>query len=149
MFDSIGFDRSTTPDSIVVSETKAWPTSGTSCPARVARWSIDYTNRELVSSSGKATAIQARETTICFMQGAVSYNGTWYLTAVTIGNNHYGSDMYAWRPGQYTHRYSNSLIHGTNDLSYDPLTDLIWTESETPTNGTDRFVYSVRRTAFP
>ncbi|HET8615553.1 MAG TPA: hypothetical protein VFL94_08525 [Actinomycetales bacterium] len=147
MFDSIGFDRSTSPDSIVVSETRSFDTTA---GAHVVRWPIDYTNRELVSRAGKATATQARLSTVRYLQGAVSYNGTWYLTAATIANaDHYGSDMYSWRPDEYTHRYTNTLIHGTNDLSYDPLTDLIWTEAETPTNGTDRFVYSVRRTAFP
>ncbi|GLB42434.1 hypothetical protein LshimejAT787_1104490 [Lyophyllum shimeji] len=135
----ISLDRTTTPDSIVVGEYAA----DTTVPApRFLRFSIDYTNRLLTTTSGVATATWAYEVDILRMQGATSINGKFYISrsngATTRG------DLVTWVPGNAAVIHS-ALAPGCEDVSYNHNADELWTLSEHP--GSRNF-YAVKASAF-
>ncbi|HYO31700.1 MAG TPA: hypothetical protein VES21_02550 [Nocardioidaceae bacterium] len=71
-------------------------------------------------------------------QGAVAVSGAWYL-AISRGRFRRGT-MEVRTQGSDSRRHVSSLVIGCEDLSYDPVRDLLWGLSEYPGR---RFVYAI------
>ncbi|KAG0136916.1 hypothetical protein HOY82DRAFT_548410 [Tuber indicum] len=124
-FSFVSLDRTTTPDSLLVGEYQ--PASDTG-PRRFIRWSIDYTNRQLITdSAGVATATWAYEVNIDRMQGVNSVNGKFYISRSNGGSN---GDLITWVPGNTAKIAANAVPEGPEDLSYDKTTGLMYTVTE-------------------
>ncbi|KAG6842940.1 hypothetical protein H0H87_009093, partial [Tephrocybe sp. NHM501043] len=136
----IALDRTTTPDSIVVGEYAADDTVPAS---RLVRFSIDYTTRELTATSNVATATWAYEVDILRMQGAVSINGTFYISRSNGASTN--GDLITWVPGNTVTIHSGALYIGCEDLSYNRDANELWTLSEHPGK---RFFYAVKADAY-
>ncbi|PWW73263.1 hypothetical protein C7212DRAFT_359401 [Tuber magnatum] len=124
-FSFVSLDRTTTPDSLVVGEYQ--PASFTG-PRRFVRWSIDYTNRQLITNSaGVATATWAYQVNIDRMQGANSVNGKFYISRSNGGSN---GDIISWVPGNLANIAGGALPEGPEDMSYDKTTGTMYTLTE-------------------
>lgn len=138
-FSFVSLDRSTAPDSLLVGE-YANPGTG----SRLVRWGIDYTNRELVYTSGTdATASWAYRVDVTSMQGALSRDGRYYLSTSDGSGNE--GDLGIWTPGGSVSMRNDTLPIGPEDLSYRPSTDELWTATEYAGN---RMAISVKAGAF-
>lgn len=125
-FSFVSLDRSTTPDSLLIGE-YANPGAGT----RLARWSINSADRELVYAAGSttlATATWAYQVDVTSMQGALSVGGRYFLST-SDGEANEG-DLATWRPGGSVVMNYDSLPIGPEDLTYRSSTDELWTVTE-------------------
>jgi hypothetical protein len=122
----VSLDRSTSPDSLLIGEYDA-----AGAGARLVRFNIDYTNRELLYDSGSstvATADWAYRVDVVSMQGALSLNGKYYLSTSDGSGNE--GDLGTWRPGSAVTMHYDTLPIGPEDLSYRTNTDELWTVTE-------------------
>ncbi|KAG6888989.1 hypothetical protein C0992_006865, partial [Termitomyces sp. T32_za158] len=136
----IALDRTTTPDSIVVGEYAA---DNTVPAPRLVRFSIDYTTRLLFTTNGVATATWAYQVDILRMQGALSINGTFYISRSNGASTN--GDLFTWIPGNTATKYTGALEIGCEDLTYNRNADELWTLSE---HAGKRYFYALKATAF-
>ncbi|RPA98389.1 hypothetical protein L873DRAFT_1808387, partial [Choiromyces venosus 120613-1] len=128
-FSFISLDCTTTPDSLMVGE---YQTALGPEPRRFVRWSIDYTNRQLVTdSAGIATATWAYQVNIDRMQGVNSINGKFYISR---SNGGFNGHLITWVPGNLAKITGGAVPEGPEDLSYDKTSRLMYTFTE-PVNG--------------
>lgn len=88
-FASLSLDRSG-PKRIVANE---WFSSGGTEPARLFRYDLAPVTNDMplaVNGSGKATAADAYETKAVGVQGALSYQNTWYVPSARGGPGQHG-----------------------------------------------------------
>ncbi|RPA98383.1 hypothetical protein L873DRAFT_1687910 [Choiromyces venosus 120613-1] len=140
-FSFVSLDRTTTPDSLLIGE---YQTASDPEPRRFVRWSIDYTNRQLVTdSAGVATATWAYQVNIDRMQGVNSINGKFYISRSNGGSN---GDLITWVPGNLAKIAAGAAPEGPEDLSYDKTSGLMYTVTE-PVNG--RYILPFDPTVLP
>ncbi|NDK22952.1 hypothetical protein FSY75_00345 [Streptomyces sp. TR1341] len=134
-YTTIGLDRASTPDSLVVSEYSLSGTvdytdgafngtgPGTTTP-KVVRWNLDYTDRQIASltASEAVTVAQSK------IQGVVSRNSTHYL-ATSAGPATKGS-LRTFTSGASTAGAVCDLAIGCEDLSYHSSGASGWSYSE-------------------
>lgn len=137
----ISLDRSSTPDSIIVGEFNEQPfTLGSE---RIIRIAIDSRTRFLGNKfqdpiySTEVDAEEAYQTRIGQVQGATAIHGQFLLSSSTgavtgLLSGWYGT-LYALTPGeQLTMAYVGHLPVGTEDFSFWPARDQLWTLAEHP-----------------
>lgn len=129
----VGLDRSGT-DTIVVAEYADDVPDGAAKGTRIFRWKLDYTTRLLAATSGVATASYAARVDIDQMQGATSYDGTYYISRSNYDNP---GNLITWQPGSLIHE-NNAPPH-TEDVSYDQTYGRVWSLTEEPG---ERWVFS-------
>ncbi|RSM69844.1 hypothetical protein DMH04_45695 [Kibdelosporangium aridum] len=140
-FSAISLDRSTTPDSVLVTE---YDEVGDG--SRLFRWNINYETRELSDT----TADWAYQVNIRAMQGAAAIKGgdgpdkSWYYITRSNGRDKRG-DLLVWQPGKLASIYEGTWMMGPEDMTYRPSTDEMWTVNEYPN---DRYVMSVTADRF-
>ncbi|MDR3080087.1 MAG: hypothetical protein LBV60_04030, partial [Streptomyces sp.] len=134
-YSTIGLDRASTPDSLVVSEYSLSGTvdytdgayngtgPGTTTP-KVVRWNLDYTNRQPAS----LTAFEAVTVAQQKIQGVVSRNSKHYLST-SAGPSTKGS-LRTFTSGASTTTNVCSLAIGCEDLSYHSSGASVWSYSE-------------------
>ncbi|QFZ23101.1 hypothetical protein [Saccharothrix syringae] len=129
-FSAIALDRSTTPDSVIVTEY-----SEIGDGSRLFRWDINADNRELFAANGVATASWAYQVNIISMQGAAAVDGgngpdnaTYYITR-SKGESTRG-DLLVWKPGNLAKMYPGMWPIGPEDMAYRKSTDEMWTVTE-------------------
>ncbi|KAG6872261.1 hypothetical protein C0995_011472 [Termitomyces sp. Mi166 len=88
---------------------------------RLVRFPIDYTTRLLFATNGVATATWAYQIDILRMQGALSINGTFYISRSNGASTN--GDLFKWVPGNTTTKYTGALEIGCEDLSYNRNAD--------------------------
>ncbi|MEU1800594.1 hypothetical protein [Streptomyces sp. NPDC019937] len=89
-FASISLDRSSTPNRLVANE---WFSSGGTEPARLFRYDLAPVTNDMplaVSGAKKAAAADAYETKAVGVQGALSYQNTWYVPSARGGPGQHG-----------------------------------------------------------
>jgi hypothetical protein len=141
---SVSLDRSSTPDSVIVTEYQSKTSIDGGKQVRTIRVPIDYRDRYLKpASDGIIKATEAYRIDLESVQGSAAINGKFYYSQ--SDGNDYSSpssagDLHTWvaPSGSFT-RYGNALTVGPEDLSYDPIRDQMWTVSEHPDH---RWVYS-------
>ncbi|MFI6034157.1 hypothetical protein ACIBBD_08310 [Streptomyces sp. NPDC051315] len=154
-YTTIGLDRASTPDSLVVSEYSTAGTvsytdgafTGTGEPStatpKVVRWNLDHTTRHLASPTAtEAVSVAQRK-----IQGVVSRNGRHYLS-VSNGPSGTGA-LRTFTSGADTATTVGDLAVGCEDLSYHSSgasgwaygESVIWNVSEYAGR---RWVYAVR-----
>ncbi|MFF8968949.1 hypothetical protein [Streptomyces sp. NPDC014995] len=154
-YTTIGLDRASTPDSLVISEYSTSGTvsytdgafNGTGAPStatpKVVRWNLDYTTRHPAS----LTATEAVSVAQQKIQGVVSRNGRHYLS-VSNGPSGTGA-LRTFTSGAATASTVCDLAVGCEDLSYHSSgasgwaygESVIWNVSE---YAGKRYVYAVR-----
>jgi len=136
-FSFLSLDPSTTPYHLVVGEY-----GRRDATTRLARFALDgTTGLPRTDRSGLARPVDL-DVGVEQMQGAVTVGGRHYLST-SNGRRRRGS-LWTGRPGAWE-RHPRSLPIGPEDLSYDPLTDRLWSVSEYPGR---RFVYTLDRSRF-
>ncbi|BDD55113.1 hypothetical protein MPDQ_000682 [Monascus purpureus] len=124
----VSLDRSTTPDSLLIGE---YATTDVDTPIRLVRYSLDYTTRELKTSSGVATSTFAHCVDILRMQGGFSMNSTYYLDRSNGKST--GGDLFTWKVGEDTpSEQTSNFLPGPEDLSYNPSRGEYYTVNEHP-----------------
>jgi hypothetical protein len=144
-FSSIALDRSATPDALITGEY-----CGSGDVGRVAHWPLDGETGRLLPDRGDGLvhASAAYRLARNQIQGAVSYDGTWYLSRST-GRDDDGN----WRPGelivarpdaQRTLQATETRKAGVGpeDLSFWPARNELWTVTE---HAGQRMLYGVPR----
>ncbi|WP_083753961.1 hypothetical protein [Actinosynnema sp. ALI-1.44] len=140
-FSAISLDRSTSPDSMLVTE---WDPAGDG--TRLFRWDVNYETREL----SDVTADWAYQVNIKSMQGAAAIKGgdgpdkSWYYISRSTGDDSRG-DLIVWQPGKLANIYQGEWPIGPEDMAYRPSTDEMWTVAEYANN---RYVMSVTADRF-
>ncbi|MEU0008029.1 hypothetical protein ABZ079_28135 [Streptomyces sp. NPDC006314] len=134
-YTTIGLDRTSTPDSLVVSEysksgavdytdgTFNGTAPGTTTP-KVVRWNLDYTNRQLASLTASEAVTVAQEK----IQGVVSHNSKYYLST-SAGPSTKGS-LRTVNSGASTATTVCDLAIGCEDLSFHSSGASGWAYSE-------------------
>ncbi|MFI5976208.1 hypothetical protein [Streptomyces sp. NPDC051452] len=134
-YTAVGLDRTSTPDSLVVSEysksgavdytdgTFNGTGPGTTTP-KVVRWNLDYTNRQLASLTASEAVTVAQEK----IQGVVSCNSKHYLAA-SDGPSTKGS-LRTFTSGASTATTVCDLAVGCEDLSFHSSGASGWAYSE-------------------
>ncbi|WP_369170559.1 hypothetical protein AB5J49_23345 [Streptomyces sp. R28] len=153
-YTTIGLDRASTPDSLVISEYSLSGTvdytdgtfNGTGAPTttpKVVRWELDYTDRHPGSLTAKEAVTVAQQK----IQGVVSRNSKHYLSA-SAGPSTKGT-LRTFTSGASTASAVCDLAIGCEDLSYHSsgasgwafAESVIWNVSEYTGK---RYVYAVR-----
>jgi hypothetical protein len=138
-FSFASLDRTSSPDSVIVGE-YGYPGDGT----RLVRFPIDYTDRRLrEDSDGYVRGTEAYLVSVDSMQGAVSVNGTFYLST-SDGETNEG-DLATFRPGGPVTLHRNVLPTGPEDLSYWGVRDQLWSATEWAGS---RSVFAIRASAY-
>ncbi|NEE01605.1 hypothetical protein [Phytoactinopolyspora halotolerans] len=138
-YSQIALDRTTSPDSILVSE---YGNPGTD--ARMARYNLDQGDYGIAEDSdGYARADWAYTVGIRSVQGAVSVNGKFHIHR-SNGSSTRG-DVFIWRPGSFATQYTGAVPIGPEDVSYWPGRDEIWSQTEYPGM---RYVYASRESSW-
>ncbi|MFI1166935.1 hypothetical protein ACH4UM_25880 [Streptomyces sp. NPDC020801] len=134
-YTTIGLDRASTPDSLVVSEYSLSGTvdytdgtfngtgPGTTTP-KVVRWNLDYTNRQVASLTASEAVTVAQQK----IQGVVSRNSKHYLST-SAGPSSKGS-LRTFTSGDSTATTVCDLAVGCEDLSYHSSGASGWAYSE-------------------
>lgn len=135
-FSFIGLDRSTVPDRLVTGEYCRNPDGLTDRDGRVATWPLNGDNGQpLPSGDGRWHANFAYRLPRPNIQGAVAYDGTWYLSR-SRGRDSNGHLIEASANGSPTGTLSVDQTRwaaiGVEDLSYWPGRNQIWTVTEYP-----------------
>jgi hypothetical protein len=152
-FSYVSVDRSTTPDQLVTGEYCRSGSDDTN--GRVATWPVADTGRPLADADGLWRATGAQRLPQPNIQGAVTVDGTWYLSRSRgegpAGDNDDNGHLLEATAGvtptgtlrTTATRWSGI---GPEDLSYWPSQDAIWTVTEHPGR---RAVYACPRVAPP
>ncbi|MFJ9836550.1 hypothetical protein ACIRU2_34960 [Streptomyces sp. NPDC101169] len=134
-YTAIGLDRTSSPDSLVVSEYSKLGTvdytdgtfngtgPGTTTP-KVVRWNLDYTDRRIASLTASEAVTVAQEK----IQGVVSCNSKHYLAA-SAGPSAKGS-LRTFNSGASTATTICDLAIGCEDLSFHSSSASGWAYSE-------------------
>lgn len=130
-FSFSGLDRSTDPPSILVGEYYNKQTG-----ARLVRYPLDpVTSLLATDASGTVAAVQAYSSPNHNLQGAVSYDGVYFMS------RSYGdASGFFYRTELGGVPVSSRVVKYPEDLSYQPQTGRVWSLSENP--GT-RLVFTV------
>ena len=121
-FSFIAADRTTTPHSIITGEFHDADIAG-----KLLRWDLDGERLRLIDPDAK----RAQPSEIYFaqesdMQGAVSFNGHWYLSA--SGQDGNWGLLYRTAPDQPSQSYG--WVIGPEDLMYSRRDKVLWSASE-------------------
>lgn len=151
-FSYVSVDRSATPHQLVTGEYCRAPADETDDDAygRVATWPLDAgSGRPQPDADGVWRASSAHRLPRPNIQGAVSHDGTWFLSR-SRGEDDNGHFVEAAASGSPTGTLSATATRwggiGVEDLSYWPSQDAIWTVTEHPGR---RAIYSCPRVAPP
>ncbi|MFI6428197.1 hypothetical protein [Promicromonospora sp. NPDC050880] len=147
---SVSLDRTSSPDSVVVSEYRSADDIAAGARVRTIRVPIDYTNRYLKpASDGIIKATEAYRTDLESVQGSTAINGEFFFSQ-SDGSNHSDpnsdGDLHTFvAPSGAIVRHGNALTVGAEDLSYDPTRDYLWSLGEYPGY---RWVYAMDASSF-
>jgi hypothetical protein len=147
---SVSLDRSSSPDSVIVTEYQSASAIAGGAQVRTIRVPIDYTNRYLKpASDGIIKATEAYRIDLESVQGSTAINGKFYYSQ-SDGNNfdseNAEGDLHTFAaPSGSIVRHGNALTVGAEDLSYDPTRDQLWSLGEYPGY---RSVYAVDASSF-
>lgn len=134
---SVSLDRSSTPDSVVVTEYQSPSDVDAGTQVRTIRVPIDYRDRYLKpGSDGVVRATEAYRIDLESVQGSTAIDGRFYYSQ-SDGSNftspNADGDLHTFAaPGGSIVRHGNALTVGPEDLSYDPTRDHLWTLGEYP-----------------
>lgn len=153
----LGLDRTSSPDSLIVTEyycpgepdcKDATDTS----TMRTVRFPLDETTGlPAVNGSGKWVATEAYDTTIPRLQGGVAVNGTWFFAQYDgmsqAGTDNDWGDMFKATPSSSmtVTKYGNALPITPEGLIYWGSEDRLWLQTE---NQGLRGIYGIKRTTF-
>lgn len=147
---SVSLDRTSSPDSVIVSEYRSAADVDAGAQVRTIRVPIDYTNRYLKpASDGIIKATEAYRTDLESVQGSTAINGEFFFSQ-SDGSDHSNPDSdgdlhtFAAPSGSIV-RHGNALTVGAEDLSYDPARDYLWSLGEYPGY---RWVYAADASSF-
>lgn len=147
---SVALDRTSSPDSVIVSEYRSAADVDAGAQVRTIRVPIDYTNRYLKpASDGIIKATEAYRTDLESVQGSTAINGEFFFSQ-SDGSDHSNPDSdgdlhtFAAPSGSIV-RHGNALTVGAEDLSYDPTRDYLWSLGEYPGY---RWVYAADASSF-
>lgn len=147
---SVALDRTSTPDSVVVSEYRSATDIAAGAQVRTIRVPIDYTTRYLKpASDGVVKATEAYRTDLESVQGSTAINGEFFFSQ-SDGTNYADpdsdGDLHTFvAPSGALVRHGNALTVGAEDLSYDPGRDYLWSLGEHPGH---RWVYAADASSF-
>lgn len=147
---SVSLDRTSTPDSVVVSEYRSKDDLAKGAQVRTVRVPIDYTDRLLKpASDGVIKATEAYRTDLESVQGSTAIDGEFFFSQ-SDGSNHSDpnsdGDLHTFvAPSGSLVRHGNALTVGAEDLSYDPTRDYLWSLGEYPGY---RWVYAADASSF-
>ncbi|MFD7311614.1 hypothetical protein [Promicromonospora sp. NPDC059942] len=147
---SVSLDRTSTPDSVVVSEYRSADDIEAGAQVRTIRVPIDYTNRYLKpASDGIIKATEAYRTDLESVQGSTAINGEFFFSQSdgdTFSDPNSDGDLHTFvAPSGSIVRHGNALTVGSEDLSYDPTRDYLWSLGEYPGY---RWVYAADASSF-
>ncbi|KAI2733631.1 hypothetical protein CBS147332_646 [Penicillium roqueforti] len=133
-FSWISLDRSDSPDTLMVGEfVSAGETfddaANTPVPIRYVKYDLDYATRKLKTSGGIASASWAYCVDIPNVQGAVSYDGEFYISRST-GKAPKQGDLFTWEEGQTATEHTGWFMAGNEDLSYNLVHKEYYTVTE-------------------
>lgn len=133
-FSFVSLDRSSSPPSLVTGEYVVDAANG-----RLARWSLDPATGRLAGSPVIATdAYYSQQTR---MQGALSFNGNWYLSC----SSQVGSNGAIYRANDRGPSREFTQPPGVEDLYYERPRGLLWGLTEQPN---ERNVFAAPLTAY-
>jgi hypothetical protein len=147
---SVALDRTSSPDSVIVSEYRSAADVDAGAQVRTIRVPIDYTNRYLKpASDGIIKATEAYRTDLESVQGSTAINGEFFFSQ-SDGSDHSDpnsdGDLHTFAaPSGAIVRHGNALTVGAEDLSYDPTRDSLWSLGEYPGY---RWVYAADASSF-
>lgn len=147
---SVALDRTSTPDSVIVSEYRSAADVDAGAQVRTIRVPIDYTNRYLKpASDGIIKATEAYRTDLESVQGSTAINGEFFFSQ-SDGDDHSNpnsdGDLHTFAaPSGAIVRHGDALTVGAEDLSYDPTRDYLWSLGEYPGY---RWVYAADASSF-
>ncbi len=147
---SVSLDRTSTPDSVVVTEYQTATELAGGSQVRTVRIPIDYTDRYLKQASdGIIKATQAYRIDLESVQGSAAVNGELFYSqsdGTNFADVNSDGDLHTWdAPSGAFVRHGNALPVGPEDLSYDPTRDQMWSLSEHPGY---RWVYAFDASSF-
>jgi len=147
---SVSLDRSSSPDSVVVSEYRSKDELEKGAQVRTIRVPIDYTNRYLKpASDGVVQATEAYRTDLESVQGSTAINGEFFFSQSDgddFSNPTSDGDLHTFvAPSGSIVRHGDALTVGAEDLSYDPTRDYLWSLGEYPGH---RWVYAADASSF-
>ncbi|MFL6090925.1 MAG: hypothetical protein ACJ71Z_12385 [Aeromicrobium sp.] len=119
----LSLDRSVTPPELVAGEY-----GRESMPTRLARFEIDG-DWLTTHTAGASAPTLFDDRGLAHMQGAVSVEGTWYVTQ-SRGPQGLGQ-LQVGQPGAFR-RYPGALPIGPEDITYWPARDELWSQTEHP-----------------
>ncbi|HZE37903.1 MAG TPA: hypothetical protein VE172_03750 [Stackebrandtia sp.] len=122
-FSQVAVDRTSIPNSLVVSE---WDPEGTG--TRMIRFDVDLDGTASPDSDGIARADWAYVTDFRSMQGATAINGVYYVQR-SNGDTAKGG-MIKWRPGATPDINDGTLPIGPEDVTYWRGKDQLWSQTE-------------------
>ena len=127
-FSSVGFDRSTDPPTLLSAEYKSDSIQG-----RLVHWPVDMATNRLMDINGLIYGRDARASAQTRVQGAVSWEGNYYISSSSQWLPpslwpRYGR-LYRTRPG-FGESSISAWVYGCEDLYYEHDSGLIWTPAE-------------------
>lgn len=120
-FSYTSLDRTEDTDTILAGE---YQTAGSGEITRFAKWELDpKTQRLVLDSDGAAAPTWAYCVGIARMQGAVSVNGEFFISASNSGA---AGDLWTWVEGSTAEKSSSFFPQGPEDLSYNGVDDELY-----------------------
>lgn len=139
-----GLDRSGRTPSIVVAEYNVEGEDQTGAGARVVRFPLDCDGPTFaVARDGQVHGTEAYQVFVRSVQGGVAHGGRFFLSRSNGASNYSG--LVTFTADAAPVLASESMPIGTEDLSYWPGRDEVWTLCEHPGK---RYVLAVRASAF-
>lgn len=133
---SVSLDRSSVPDSLIVTEYESPRSIDNGAQVRTIRIPIDHRDRYLEpASDGVIKATEAYRVNLESVQGSTAIDGKFYYAQSdgSSGSENSDGDLYTFAaPSGSLVRHGNALTMGPEDLSYDPIRDHLWTLGEYP-----------------
>ncbi|MFC8800423.1 hypothetical protein ACFT2C_22045 [Promicromonospora sp. NPDC057138] len=147
---SVSLDRTSTPDSVIVSEYRTSTDIANGAQVRTIRVPIDYTDRYLKpASDGVIKATEAYRIDLESVQGSTAINGEFFYSqsdGTNFSDPNADGDLHTFvAPSGSMVRHGNALTVGSEDLSYDPTRDYLWSLGEHPGY---RWVYAADASSF-
>ncbi|KAJ5355821.1 hypothetical protein N7517_010430 [Penicillium concentricum] len=133
-FSWISLDRSDSPDTLMVGEFVSdgetfEDANKTPVPIRYVKYNLNANTRRLQTNNGIATANWAYCVNIPNVQGAVSYDGKFYISRST-GRAPKKGDLFIWEQGNTAKEYKGWLSAGNEDMSFNPVRKEYYTVTE-------------------
>jgi hypothetical protein len=147
---SVSLDRTSSPDSVVVSEYRSSTDIAAGAQVRTIRVPIDYTTRYLKpAADGVIKATEAYRTDLESVQGSTAINGEFFFSqsdGTNYSDPNSDGDLHTFvAPSGPVVRHGDALTVGAEDLSYDPGRDYLWSLGEHPGH---RWVYAADASSF-